>query len=208
MSVTIGNLVYTYGGSTASVTGFVVGITIATIPSTIDVSSNTYNVTSIGNSAFQNCILLTSITIPNSVANIGDSAFSNSTSLTEINVDGGNVNFINDAFGALFNISQTILIQYPVGNTRTTYTIPSLVITIARNAFISCASLTSIIIPSSVTTINSYAFQSCTALSSISIPNSVTSFPGEAQFRFCTGLVSVTLSTNVAFTAIPNYAFQ
>jgi len=228
---TLNGIQYTFtSATTADVTGYNLGITIANIPSTIT-PGTTYNVTGIGNNAFKNCATLTSvtipnsvatigseafyactslpsITIPNSVATIGDSAFSNSTSLTEINVDVGNLNYINDAFGALFDISQTTLIQYPVGNTRTTYTIPGLVITIARNAFIGCASLTDIIIPSSVTTINSYAFESCTALSSISIPNSVSGFPGEAQFRFCTGLVSVTLPTNVAFTAIPYYAFK
>ena len=45
------------------------------IPETITYDDVTYNVTSIGGSAFQKCSGLTDITIPNSVTSIGDSAF-------------------------------------------------------------------------------------------------------------------------------------
>ena len=44
------------------------------------------NVTSIGNSAFQNCSSLQSITIPENVTSIGNSAFSNCSSLQSINI--------------------------------------------------------------------------------------------------------------------------
>ena len=46
-----------------------------TIPETITVDNVVYNVTSIGNDAFEECTGLTSITIPNSVTYIGDEAF-------------------------------------------------------------------------------------------------------------------------------------
>ena len=42
-----------------------------TIPSFIKVNDTEYSVTSVGNSAFEDCISLTSITIPNSVTSIG-----------------------------------------------------------------------------------------------------------------------------------------
>ena len=45
------------------------------IPSSIKVSDVDYAVTSIGESAFQDCFGLTSVTIPNSVASIEDWAF-------------------------------------------------------------------------------------------------------------------------------------
>ncbi len=44
------------------------------------------SVTSIGNSAFQNCSGLTSITIPNSVTSIGNSAFQNCSGLTSVTI--------------------------------------------------------------------------------------------------------------------------
>ena len=46
-----------------------------TIPSSIKVNDTEYSVTIVGNSAFEDCISLTSITIPNSVTSIGGFAF-------------------------------------------------------------------------------------------------------------------------------------
>ena len=45
------------------------------IPSSVTYSGTTYSVTSIGNSAFQDCSGLTSVSIPNSVKSIGGLAF-------------------------------------------------------------------------------------------------------------------------------------
>jgi dextranase len=52
------------------------------IPAQVTYNGDTYPVTSISDSAFLNCIGLTSIIIPNSVASIGNSAFNSCTALT------------------------------------------------------------------------------------------------------------------------------
>ena len=52
-----------------------------TIPSSVTYSGSTYDVTSIGSSAFYGCTSLTSATIPNSVTSIGDAAFYKCNSL-------------------------------------------------------------------------------------------------------------------------------
>ena len=46
------------------------------IPESITFENSKYNVTRIGNSAFEKCSSLTSVTIPNSVTSIGEGAFS------------------------------------------------------------------------------------------------------------------------------------
>ena len=56
------------------------------IPQKVFHTSRTYTVTSIGESAFENCSGLTSVTIPNSVTTIGDGAFSLCSSLESINM--------------------------------------------------------------------------------------------------------------------------
>ena len=83
-------VVYTYSGSTASVTGFTGGAIGVVIPSSITVSSTTYTVTSIGEGAFNNKAL-TTITIPASVTTIGDYAFLFSGSLASVTFGAGSL---------------------------------------------------------------------------------------------------------------------
>ena len=154
------------------------------------------SVTRIGNYAFDNCTSLTSITIPDSVTSIGFMAFSGCTSLISITVDSANTAYSSDKFGVLFNKNKTELIQYPIGNARTDYTIPDSVISIGNRAFQDCVRLTSITIPDSVTSIWHRAFNNCTILSSITIPDSVIGIDSCA-FEGCTGLTSVTIGNSV-----------
>ena len=75
---------------------------------------------------------------------------------------------------------------------------------IGNEAFINCASLTSITIPDSVTSIGGNAFYDCTSLTSITIPDSVTSI-GEAAFGLCTSLTSITIPDGI--TSIGDLTF-
>ena len=56
------------------------------IPSSITIGGEEYKVTSIGDWAFQECDILTSITIPSSVTSIGEAAFAWCESLTSITI--------------------------------------------------------------------------------------------------------------------------
>lgn len=162
------------------------------------------SVTSIGDTAFGDCRSLTSVTIPNSVTNIGISPFRSCTSLTDITVDSANENY-SSIDGVLFNKEKTMLIQFPNGNEKTSYTIPDGVTGIGAFAFEDCSNLTSVTIPDTITNIGDYAFFGFASLTSITIPRSVTSI-GEDAFERCNSLTSITISNSV--TSIERSTFS
>ncbi len=161
------------------------------------------SVTTIGEGAFCGCESLTNVTIPDSVTTIGSSAFSVCTSLTNIKVEDGNRNYCS-LDGNLFNKNKTTLIQYAIGKTNASYTIPDSVTTIGPRAFDRCASLTNVTIPDSVTTIGDHAFCLCASLTNVTIPNSVITIRDYA-FWECRSLTNITIPDSV--TSIGDVAF-
>ena len=182
------------------------------------------SVTSIGDSAFDECDNLTSINIPNSVTSIGDSAFDWCYNLTNINIPNSVTSIGDFAFIGCYGL--------------TNINIPNSVTSIGRGAFNACASInvdtlnknyvsengvlfnktketliaypggkttTTYAIPNSVTSIGDSAFKWCDNLTSINIPNSVTSIGGCA-FVYCSRLTSVTIGNSV--TSIGDGAFS
>ena len=159
-------------------------------------------VTSIGDSAFESCNTLISITIPDGVTSIGEYAFCNCTSLTSITIPDGVTSIGESAFygcnsltsitipGSVTSIESSTFYGC---NSLTSITIPDSVTSIGYAAFNSCGSLTSITIPDSVTSIGRYAFQNCSSLTSVTIPDSVTSI-GDFAFSDCTSLTAISLS--------------
>ena len=181
-------------------------------------------VTSIGDSAFEGCSSLTSITIPNSVASIGWSAFGDCSGLTRITIPNSVTSIEEGAFSGCSGL--------------TSITIPKSVTSIEEGAFFGCSSLKSITIPKGVTSIADGAFCGCESLEEIKakkgnpvyhsdgscliktksgeliagcknsrIPTdgSVTSI-GEFAFAYCSGLTSITIPKSV--TSIGEGAFM
>jgi hypothetical protein len=145
--------------------------------------SGTYDVpsgvTTLGDTSFNNCALLTTVNIPASVASIGGSTFNGCAALSTITVNESNENFqVID--GVVFNKvagsgNATSLFKYPAGKTDVSYSgIPSTVTNIGGNAFNGNTSLTSITLPTSVNIFYSNAFINCTALKDVIILRNAT----------------------------------
>jgi hypothetical protein len=94
------------------------------IPSTVTYLGRTYNVTSIGSSAFRSCSGLTSISIPYSVTSIGSSAFRSCSGLTSVNIPSSVTSIGDYAFGNCGGL--------------TSVNIPSSVTSIGSYAFYKC----------------------------------------------------------------------
>ena len=161
------------------------------IPQTVIYDGNTYRVTSIGESAFDNCRSLTSITIPKGVTSIGEFAFYGCSSLTSITIPEGVTSIGEWTFCSCQSL--------------TSITIPESVTSIGEFAFASCSSLTAITIPESVTSIGESAFAGCSSLTAITIPEGVTCI-GYSAFSYCSSLTSITIPESV--TSIGNGAFE
>ena len=101
----------------------------------------------IESNAFNGCINLTSIAIPNTVKNIGYRAFGGCTGLTGINIPDSVTSIVNSAFIDCANL--------------TSMNIPNGLTTIEPSIFAGCTNLKNIIIPSSVTKVGMCAFGGC-----------------------------------------------
>ena len=111
------------------------------------------SVTSIGNSAFNQCYRLTELTIPNSVTSIGNTAFYYCFGLTKVTIPNSVTSIGNDAFDGCDGLTEL--------------TIPNSVTSIGKYAFYYCSGLTELTIGNSVTSIGDNAFQNCTALTTL-----------------------------------------
>ncbi|EKT4510895.1 leucine-rich repeat protein, partial [Flavobacterium psychrophilum] len=154
----------------------------AEIPETVAYNSENYAVTAIGESAFEHCNNLTSVTIPNSATSIGRYAFVGCSGLISVTIPNSVTTIGDEAFADCSGL--------------TSVTIPNSVTDIENSAFFSCSGLTSVTIPNSVTTIGDQAFADCSGLTSVTIPNSVTTI-GDEAFAECSGLTSVTIPNSV-----------
>ena len=162
---------------------------MVTIPSTVSYEGDTYRVTDIGGDAFNGCITLIAINIPEGVMYIGDAAFHGCCSLTAIIIPEG-VTYIGwNTFEGCSSLKGII--------------IPEGVTSIGNEAFYGCSSLTAINIPenSQLTSIESDAVSGCSSLKSITIPEGVTSIGGYA-FYGCSSLTAVHISSLEAWCNI------
>ncbi|MCI7584315.1 MAG: leucine-rich repeat domain-containing protein, partial [Bacteroidales bacterium] len=161
------------------------------IPARVTFKGTSFCVTSIGDSAFEDCSGLNFVTIPDTVISIDDWAFEGCSGLTVVSIP-DSVTTIGDwAFKDCSGLSSV--------------TIPDSVTSIGDSAFEGCSRLSSVIIPDTITSIGESTFEGCSELISIIIPDSVTSI-GDWAFFGCTNLNFVTIGISV--TSIGDSTFK
>ena len=161
------------------------------IPESVEHEGTAYSVTSIGESAFEDCSGLTSVTIGNSVTSIREYAFSYCSGLTSVSIGNSVTSIGSQAFYCCSGL--------------TSVSIPNAVTSIGKEAFSGCSGLTSVTIPNSVKSVEDFVFNGCSRLATVIIPNSVTSI-GLGAFYSCSALTSVTIPNSV--TSIESNAFD
>ena len=139
--------------------------------------------------AFFCCSSLMNITIPSSVISIGNHTFRGCNSLENIYVDDNNM-YYSDINGVLFNKNKDLLIQFALGKTVSTYTIPNCVKKINDWSFYGCKNLIKLRIPNGVTSVGTSAFESCSNLIDVVISNTVVSI-NQFAFSSCNKLKNV-----------------
>lgn len=134
-------------------------------------------VTTVGSYAFDMCVNLESVKLPNSLIEIHQDAFKGCEKLWDITIPSG----VTKIMGSAFNGCKSLV----------AIEIPDSTITVAAGAFGNCENLQKVTLPKTLSCINSSTFYKCSALTSIEIPEKVTSI-GYAAFEM-SGLTEVTL---------------
>ena len=182
------------------------------IPAEID----GYQVTSIGNFAFGNCMRLVSVIIPEGVKTLGTHAFANCSALESVSIPDSLVSIEGHALRserlmdvkvspdhpvfavenkALINKQNMTLVRFLGPEITGEYEIAQGIRTIGEGAF-EFARISSVVIPDSVTAIGDEAFCWCRNLKSFTFPDSVTSV-GRCVFDCCYVLESVVIPDTV-----------
>ena len=183
------------------------------IPARVMYNGELYDVTSIGNYAFQDCSSLTSVTIPNSVISIDQFTFNRCNNLTSVNIPNSVTSIGQFAFNYCSSLSSVNLpnsitsigqFAFNYCTSLSSVNLPNSITSISYSMFYGCSSLTSIDIPYNITSIEDAAFSNCSNLSSVYIPNSVTSI-GNRAFFVCSSLSSIEFPESI--TSIGDAAF-
>ena len=200
-----GRFGYIFGYSSTSTSGTInQGGYYCYIPSTLREIEIT-DATALSTYAFQNCDMLTSITLNEGITAISTYAFYNCDGLTEMVIPESVASIDSYAFAESGNLAKV--------------TLPSGLTEISAYTFQNCPALASVngnsevIIGTNVTSIGASAFSGCTSISKATLPNGLAEI-GISAFSGCVNLVRVNSDTDgkiilqEGLTSIGNSAFR
>ncbi|MDR0984248.1 MAG: leucine-rich repeat domain-containing protein [Ruminococcus sp.] len=132
-----------------------------------------------------------------------DYAVFNCKKLKDITVPEENTKFTSKD-GVLFNAEGSVLIQYPIGNERTTYEVPDDVWHIYAGAFAYATNLESVKMPQAMFSLANWAFAYCDNLKNFTVSAGITKI-SEKAFVGCKSIETLQLPTEL--TVIDKGAF-
>ena len=182
-----------------------------TIPAEVSYNGNTYRVIQIGQNAFKDCSLITTINIPENITRINNQAFSGCTSIESVKIP-NEVQYLGSAFE-----NCTRLESVELGNSLTSISgsfigcvslksieLPSNLQSIGNRTFSGCTYLESVKIGNQIVTLGDFAFENCSKLNNVTLPETLKSI-GKGAFYNCSSFTSISLPSNLIY--IKNSAF-
>ena len=200
-TITKGNLTYTVNddGQTVTLANGRSATGSITIPAAVEQDGISYPVTSIGNTAFENCWQLVSVTFSGDVGGIGLGAFGFCDALNTVTFSGDVGSIGNYAFGSCDALN-TVTFSGDVGSIRRfaftgcsaldTVTFSGDVGSIGREAFYNCRHLNTVTFSGNVGSIGNSAFWDCPALKTLTFSGDVGSIE-DLAFQYCTALTTI-----------------
>ncbi len=159
------------------------------------------NVTSIGDDAFKGCSSIEKVTLNDNAkiytetSNYSGNVFSGCSKLKNIVVSKNN-KYYTSVDGLICSKDKKTLVQYPLGNTRTTFTIPDFVTKIVVSAFQGSKNIKKLVIPGNVTNVSEKAFANCSNLETVKLPDNFQEISDYA-FSGCSKLKSINFPTTL-----------
>lgn len=172
-------------------------------------------ITGIGDLAFNGCVNLLNVSIPETVVKIGSWSFDSCGSLSELNIPENVESIGKMAFWSCSGLTGELKL-------------PDSITEIGAYAFMNCSGVTKVILPNKLTVLNNGVFAGCKSLVDIVIPDTVTSMTetftectsltklptlpknlksiGDFSFSYCTGITSLDIPEHIE--SIGSGAFQ
>lgn len=153
-----------------------------TIPSSVSYDGTNFLVTQIGENAFMNCDLITSVSLPKTLSNIEAHAFAGCTALESINTPQP-LSVIGDyAFEGCRSLRE--------------FSLDASISSLGKGCFRGCSALSSVKFPNSFTEIPDEAFYGCVSFDEIILPSTIMHI-GKYSFGGCINVDEIYLDRSV-----------
>ena len=166
----------------AVITKYTGSETICRVPATLDGRTVVSIEGNRSKSAFEDCVNLQYVLLPDTIQSIGQFAFSKCDSLTGVSLPELLTSIGFGAFKDCVSLQDLVF--------------PDAVTFIGRSAFNNCSSLLDLALPESLETLSASAFAGCSALNRVSFPNSLT-YIDHCVFDGCSSITNIILPTNL-----------